>query len=93
LVQGLPASPLLQTHGRRLEEADAEFAREFGVEYRIVVADHSQDRFLKKILSVIDPLDVVLVISNAGTGSPGKFLTNDHDEMVKLLRLNTLSLT
>ena len=74
-----------------LEEAGTEFARDFGVQYRIVVADLSQDGFLKKILSITDPLDVGLVISNAGTGSPGKFLTNDHDEMVMLLRLNTLA--
>jgi short-subunit dehydrogenase len=44
-----------------------------------------------KLASVTDDLDIGLVISNAGTGSPGRFLTNNRDEMATLLRLNTLA--
>ncbi len=74
-----------------LEEAGAEFSRDFGVEHRIIAADLSEDGFIKKLASVTDALDIGLAVSNAGTGNPGKFLTRDRDEMAALLRLNALA--
>jgi uncharacterized protein len=74
-----------------LEEAGAEFTKDFGVEHRIIVADLSDDGFIKKLAPVTDDLDIGLVVSNAGTGNPGKFLTLDRDEMAALLRLNSLA--
>ena len=74
-----------------LEEAGAEFTKDFGVEHRIIVADLSEEGFIKKLASVTDDLDIGLAVSNAGTGNPGKFLTRDRDEMAALLRLNALA--
>ena len=73
-----------------LEEAGAEFTKDFGVEHRIVAADLSEEGFIKKLASVTDDLDIGLAVSNAGTGNPGTFLTRDRDEMAALLRLNAL---
>ncbi len=74
-----------------LQEAGAEFTRDFGVEHRVVVADLSEDGFIKELASITEDLDIGLVVSNAGTGNPGKFLTRDRDEMAALLRLNALA--
>jgi uncharacterized protein len=74
-----------------LEEAGAEFTKDFGVEHRIVAADLSEEGFIKKIADVTGDLDVGLAVSNAGTGNPGKFLTRDRNEMAALLRLNALA--
>ena len=71
-----------------LEEAGAEFTKDFGVEHRIIAADLSEEGFIKKLASVTDDLDIGLAVSNAGTGNPGKFLTRDRDEMAALLRLD-----
>jgi short-subunit dehydrogenase len=74
-----------------LEEAGAEFTKDFGVEHRIIAADLSEEGFIKKLASITDDLDIGLAVSNAGTGNPGKFLTRDRDEMAALLRLNALA--
>jgi hypothetical protein len=74
-----------------LLELGAECSKQFGVEYRAAALDLSQEGFLKQLSSVTNDLDIGLVISNAGTGKPGRFLTNDNQEMAKLLRLNTLA--
>jgi NAD(P)-dependent dehydrogenase (short-subunit alcohol dehydrogenase family) len=36
-------------------------------------------------------LDVGLVVSNAGTGNPGRFLDKSREELMQLLRLNTVA--
>jgi uncharacterized protein len=74
-----------------LEEAGQAFASEFGVEYRALGVDLSEEGFLKKLAEATDDLDIGLVVSNAGTVSPGAFLSNDRDELASLLRLNTLA--
>ncbi|HVA47966.1 MAG TPA: SDR family NAD(P)-dependent oxidoreductase [Pirellulales bacterium] len=74
-----------------LEEVGRGVAAEFGVKYRTVVADLSQDGFLKQLAEATDELDLGLIVSNAGTGNPGKFLSIDRRELENLLRLNTMS--
>jgi len=74
-----------------LTELGAECCKQYGVEYRVAALDLSREGFLKQLSSFTDDLDIGLVISNAGTGKPGKFLTNDRHEMAELLRLNTLA--
>src|ERR1700682_3005806 len=74
-----------------LKEAGVEFNKRYGIEYRVVVLDLSREDFIGQLASATDDLDIGLVISNAGTGSPGRFLTNDRDKMASLLRLNTLA--
>ena len=61
----------------------------FAVEHRVFVADLSQEGFIKGLAAATADLDIGLVVSNAGTGQPGRFLENDRDDMVRLLRLNT----
>jgi uncharacterized protein len=73
-----------------LKQAGAEFSKRYGVEHRVVVLDLSREDFIGQLASATDDLDIGLVISNAGTGNPGRFLANDRDKMASLLRLNTL---
>lgn len=74
-----------------LEEAGREFAREFGIEYRAVVADLSEREFLRNLVQATQDLDIGLIISNAGTGNPGEFLKLDPGEMAALMRLNAFA--
>jgi hypothetical protein len=74
-----------------LSELGAEYSKQYGVEYRVAALDLSREGFLKQLSSVTNDLDIGLVVSNAGTGKPGKFLNNDRHEMSELLRLNTLA--
>src|SRR5689334_20751200 len=53
-----------------LEELGSQLAREFGVQYRAVGVDLSEEDSLEKIMAVTNGLDVGLLISNAGAGNP-----------------------
>jgi short-subunit dehydrogenase len=72
---------LLEDLGRQLET-------EFGVQCRAVRADLSEDGFLEKLQDVTKDLDVGLVVSNAGTATPGYFLKEDPRDTMKLFKLN-----
>ena len=74
-----------------LQAAGAEFSKAFAVEHRIVVADLSEEGFIGGLASATSDLDIGLVISNAGTANPGEFLKLDRDELVRLLKLNSLA--
>ena len=74
-----------------LKEAGAEFSKAYGVEHRIIVADLSEDGFMDKLIPATHDLDIGLVISNAGTASPGEFLKRDRASMLELIQLNALS--
>lgn len=74
-----------------LREAGAEFSTAYGVEHRLVVVDLSEEGFLSRITSATGDLDIGLVVSNAGTANPGEFLKLDRDELVRLLKLNSLA--
>src|SRR5258708_28786674 len=74
-----------------LKEAGAEFSKDYGVEHRVVALDLAEDGFMGKLASVPDDLGLGLVISNAGTGSPDRFLTNNRREVATLLRLNNFT--
>jgi uncharacterized protein len=71
-----------------LEEAGQSIKKEFGVDYRVVQADLSENGFLEVLTKAANDLDIGLVISNAGTANPGEFLKHDLREMLKLFRLN-----
>jgi short-subunit dehydrogenase len=74
-----------------LEEAGQQFVRDFGVQYRAIVADLSEPGFLEVLARSTSDLDIGLVISNAGTGNPGEFLALDPIEMAALMRLNSFA--
>jgi uncharacterized protein len=74
-----------------LREAGAEFSKLYGVEHRAVVADLAEEEFLSRLALATDDLDIGLVISNAGTANAGEFLRLDRDELVRLLKLNSLA--
>jgi len=74
-----------------LEEVGRGIAKDFGVQYRAVMIDLSNDGFLEKLVAATDDLDIGLVVSNAGTANPGEFLKLDRQLLQATLRLNTMS--
>ncbi len=74
-----------------LRSAGAELSKDYGVAHRIVVADLSEEGFLSELIAATDDIDIGLVVSNAGTANPGEFLKLDRNELVRLLKLNSLA--
>jgi short-subunit dehydrogenase len=76
--------PLLEELGRQLE-------KEFGTQYRAVGVDLSEDDFLETLAEATRDLDVGLLISNAGAGIPGEFLTLERSALLRIVRLNVIA--
>jgi uncharacterized protein len=74
-----------------LEEIGKSLSKEFGIDYRVIEADLGQESAVKKIAEMTYDLNVGLLVSNAGTGKPGKFLSFTYGEHKYFLQLNALS--
>lgn len=72
-----------------LESLGSELARTFGVRYRSVELDLTDDDFIGRLADATRDLDIGLVISNAGSSTTGDFLTVDQRVWEHDLRLNT----
>ena len=71
-----------------LEELGGRLATEFGVQYRAVGVDLTEEHFLSKLAEATHDLDIGLVVSNAGTSMLGDFVTMDERALQRSLRLN-----
>jgi short-subunit dehydrogenase len=76
--------PLLEDLGRQLK-------KEYGVHYRAVEVDLTEDDFLEKIEAATQDLDIGLLISNAGAGVPGEFLTLERSALLRIVHLNAIA--
>src|ERR1700736_3875555 len=76
--------PLLRAVGAECTEA-------FGVQHCVIALDLSEPGFLPTLADATRDLDIGLVVSNAGTGSPGRFLKLDRQLLQETLRLNTMA--
>ena len=74
-----------------LLEVGRSIAKDFEVQYRVIVMDLSQEGFIPKLAEHTKDLDIGLVVSNAGTGNPGEFLKLDRQLLEETLRLSTMS--
>jgi len=74
-----------------LREVGAKLTGDFGIGHRVLALDLTEDNFIRKLAPAADDLDIGLVVSNAGTAQPGEFLAKKRDELLGLLRLNTLA--
>ena len=74
-----------------LEDVGKQLASEFDIQYIAVEADLSEETSIQKIKEATASLDIGLLISNAGTGRPGKFLSFAEEELKYILELNAVS--
>lgn len=74
-----------------LEDIGKNLAKEFGIEYQAIEADLAVESSIEKINNATLSLDIGLLISNAGTGRPGKFLSFEEKELKYILQLNAAS--
>jgi short-subunit dehydrogenase len=71
-----------------MEELGDRLAAEFGVQYRAVKVDLTEEHFLSRIQEATHELDIGLVVSNAGTWMLGDFVTMDSGALQRSLNLN-----
>lgn len=76
--------PLLEDLGRSLTKA-------YGISYRTLALDLSQEGFLETLAAATRDLDIGLVVSNAGTVNLGEFLSFDPSLLHQMVRLSVLA--
>ena len=74
-----------------LEELGQALAEQYRIACRVVEADCSKSDLVETLARATGDLDIGLVVSNAGTAEPGRFLQRDRASMLELVRLNALS--
>jgi uncharacterized protein len=74
-----------------LEEVGSALANEYGIGYRTLALDLSEENFLERLETVTRDLDIGLVVSNAGTATPGTFLSHDPGHLHQTVRLSVLA--
>ena len=74
-----------------LEEIGKQLEKEFAIQYRTVETDLALESSIEKIARATIDLDIGLLISNAGTGRPGRFLSFDEMDLKYILQLNAAS--
>jgi len=74
-----------------LNEVGRRITRDFGVQFRALAMDLSQEGFVPMLAEHTKDLDIGLVVSNAGTANAGEFLKLDRQLLEETLRLNTMS--
>src|SRR6266404_1498322 len=74
-----------------LAELGRAISQEFGVQYRALAMDVSQEGFIAGLADATHDIDIGLVVSNAGTANPGEFLKLDRQLLQATLRLNTMA--
>lgn len=72
-----------------LEELGHQLAEQYGIAYRAIAADLSEDNlFEERIVAATQDIDIGLLVSNAGEGNPREFLSASLDDLHKIVRLN-----
>src|SRR5216684_7184279 len=74
-----------------LNEVGRDITRDFGVQFRVLTMDLSEEGFILRLAEHTKDLDIGLVVSNAGTANPGEFLKLDRQLLEETLRLNTMA--
>lgn len=79
---------LLARREERLKEVAAELAARYDVQARAVVIDLGRDGILDRVTEATGDLDIGLLVSNAGAGNPGPFISLPRERLREIVQLN-----
>ena len=82
---------LLARGEERLKDVAASLAAGYQVQTRTVAVDLGQDGILAAVGEATDGLDIGLVVSNAGAGNPGPFISLSRARLRELVHLNVIA--
>jgi short-subunit dehydrogenase len=74
-----------------LEQVGQELGRENGISHRVIEADLSTEEGQRNVVENTADLDVGLLVSNAGMGQPGNFLSFEEADLRRVAQLNGVS--
>jgi short-subunit dehydrogenase len=74
-----------------LEKTGAALHAKFGIQYRVAQVDIFRPQASEVIIECCEDLDIGLLISNAGTGRPGRFINRSEQDLSEIIQVNALS--
>ena len=74
-----------------LEEIGHTLANDYGIDCRTLSLDLSQEDFMETLEAATRDLDIGLLISNAGTATPGTFLSSEPGLLHQTVRLSVIA--
>ena len=74
-----------------LEELGKSLARKYKIQILIIEADLGKEEAIQQIIDATNDLEIGLLVSNAGTGSVGKFFERTEEELKERIQLNATS--
>jgi short-subunit dehydrogenase len=82
---------LLARREERLKAVAAGLTELYAVQARVVAVDLGRDGILGKVTEATGDLDIGLVVSNAGAGNPGPFISLPHERLREIVQLNVIT--
>jgi uncharacterized protein len=82
---------LLARRAERLKEIAAELTARYDVQARVVAVDLGRDGILDPVAEATDDLGIGLVVSNAGAGNPGPFISLPRERLREIVQLNVIT--
>ena len=82
---------LLARREERLKEVAAELTQRYDVQTRVVAVDLARDAILDAVAAATDDLDIGLLVSNAGAGHPGPFVSLPLARLREIVQLNVIA--
>jgi len=82
---------LVSRQGAVLEQLGKTLRQRRGIEYRVIEADLSTEAGQHRVADDTAELDVGLLVSNAGMGQPGNFLSFAESDVRRVAQLNGVS--
>jgi short-subunit dehydrogenase len=75
----------------RLKEVAASLTARYPVATRTIAVDLGQDGILGPVAQATDDLNIGLVVSNAGAGNPGPFISLPRSRLREIVQLNVIT--
>ena len=82
---------LVARREERLNEVAAELTARYDIQARAVAVDLGRDGFLDRVTEATDDLDIGLLVSNAGAGNPGPFISLPRERLREIVQLNVIT--
>jgi short-subunit dehydrogenase len=82
---------LLARREDRLKEVAAGLQARYHVQARVLPVDLSRDGILGTVAGATGDLDIGLVVSNAGAGNPGPFISLPRERLREIVQLNVIA--
>ena len=82
---------LVARREERLKEVASGLTARYDVETRVLALDLGRDGILGPVREATGDLDIGLVVSNAGAGNPGPFISLPHQRLREIVQLNVIT--